>query len=232
MKEIKMLRVALVAAVSVVFTGSVAVAAGHDILGSGVAQTSAGVSAQGSGWTGFYAGGQFGSVVSETSFPLSDFLSDVEINDAGLELDDVVGIEIEGTAYGLHVGYMADLGSYVLGAELDYDSIDFDKLSGSIGGITISESFDDDTDDTVTRLKLRAGYDAGQFLPYITVGTARLDTEDESTNGTFYGAGLGYLATSNILIGGEILLHQFDDAFDTGFDLEATTMSLRASYKF
>ncbi|MGK0260615.1 MAG: outer membrane immunogenic protein [Candidatus Azotimanducaceae bacterium] len=229
-----MTRVALIIAISLISTSTMAVAASHDNsqFGSGVAQTSAGVSAQGSGWTGFYVGGQFGSVDLDTTVPLSDFFSDDQIVGAGFELDDTVEVGIDGTAFGLHVGYMADLGSYVLGAELDYDSIDFDELSGTFEGTTFTQSIDDNSDDTIARLKLRAGYDAGQFLPYLTVGTARLDVEDESTNGTFYGAGIAFLATNNLVIGGEILQHQFDDAFDTGFDFEARTMSLRASYKF
>lgn len=164
--------------------------------------------------------------------PLTDILSDTDITDAGFELDDAVNVEIDGSSYGLHVGYMADLGRYVLGAELDYETIDFDELSGTFDGTTFTESINEDSDDTITRLKLRAGYDAGQFLPYLTVGAARIDSDDVSTDGAFYGAGVAFLAANNFLIGGEILQHQFDDAFGSGFDLEATTVSLRASYKF
>lgn len=232
-----MLRVALVAAVSVMFTSNVAVAAGHDILGSGGAQTSAGVSAQGSGWTGFYVGGQLGIVDSESPILLSDLveggaLTELEITDAGFDLDDAITLGLDGKSFGVHAGYMYDAGSYVLGGEFDYNSLDFDEVSITFGGTTVTESLDDDSDDSIMRLKLRAGYDAGQFLPYVTAGMARIDSEDESTNGTFYGAGVEVLATGNFMIGGEILQHQFDDAFDTGLDIEATTMSLRASIKF
>lgn len=188
--------------------------------------------AQSADWTGLYVGGQFGSLDTETMVPLTDILSDTDITDAGFELDDAVNVEIDGSSYGLHVGYMADLGRYVLGAELDYETIDFDELSGTFDGTTFTESINEDSDDTITRLKLRAGYDAGQFLPYLTVGAARIDSDDVSTDGAFYGAGVAFLAANNFLIGGEILQHQFDDAFGSGFDLEATTVSLRASYKF
>lgn len=188
--------------------------------------------AQGADWTGIYAGGQIGTMDSETVIPLTAIASEEDILDAGFALDDVIVADVDGTFYGLHVGYMADLGTFVLGAEIDYDSIEFDELSVTFAGTKITEAIDDDTDDTVTRLKLRAGYDAGQFLPYATIGTARLESEGEATNGTFYGAGVAFLATDNFLIGGEILQHQFDDAFDSGLDIEATTMSVRASFKF
>jgi outer membrane immunogenic protein len=232
-------RVALIVAISMISTSTMASAGSHDILGSNLSpeQTSAQASGQGSGWTGFYVGGQLGIVDSELPVPLSDlveggFLTEEVITDAGFGLDDAVTIGLDGKSYGVHVGYMHDAGSYVLGGEFDYNSLDFDEVSIDVGGTKVTESIDDDSDDSIMRLKLRAGYDAGQFLPYVTVGMARIDSEDESTNGTFYGAGVEVLATGNFMIGGEILQHQFDDAFDSGLDIEATTMSLRASYKF
>jgi hypothetical protein len=51
-------------------------------------------------------------------------------------------------------------------------------------------------------------------------------------NSNFYGAGVAFLAADNLLIGGEILKQQLNDDFFREFGFEATTMSLRASYKF
>jgi outer membrane immunogenic protein len=188
--------------------------------------------AQSSDWTGFYAGGQFGTLDVDTTLPLTDFLPADEIVGEGFELGDTIAVEIDGTTYGAHAGYMYDAGSYVLGAEIDFDNVNFDEVSATFQGVSFSENVDDETDDSIIRMKFRAGYDAGKFLPYVTVGAARLDSDDENTSGTFYGAGVAFLAVDNFLIGGEILKHQFDDVFGSGFDFEATTMSLRASYKF
>lgn len=175
-----------------------------------------------SNWTGFYVGGQIGTLQADTEALAADFVDGAPGN---------VDVEVDGTFVGIHAGYMYDLGSVVVGAELDYDVIDFDDLTATYEGVSFTESAAD-TDDTVARLKLRAGYDAGRFLPYATAGVARLDSGDENTNGTFFGAGVAFAATQNVLVGGEILQHQFDDAFDSGLDIDVTTLSLRASYKF
>jgi len=177
-----------------------------------------------SDWTGFYVGGQVGTMQLDTEFAATDF-------DQTAPAGDTVEVEADGTFVGIHAGYMRDLGAFVVGAEFDYDVIDFDDITATYDGVTFTESAGD-TDDTVARLKLRAGYDAGRFLPYATAGLARIDSEDENTNGTFFGAGVAFAATDNILVGGEILQHKFDDVFDSGIDYDITTMSLRASYKF
>ena len=75
--------------------------------------------------------------------------------------------------YGLHAGYNYDLGNFVVGAEIDYD---WTQIGDSGSGIDL---------DNVARLKLRAGYDAGQFLPYITAGMARGLSPEEATRYSF-----------------------------------------------
>lgn len=189
------------------------------------------------GWGGFYIGGQIGTLNADSSIALGDILTPGEIIDfnttfsTNFDANDDVDAELDGNFYGLHVGYMYDLGNFVLGAEVDYDQINFEELSASFEGFSESENIDEDG--TIARLKFRAGYNAGRFLPYVTAGVVRLEDDDsESTDGTFFGAGAAFKATENILIGGEVLQHQFDDAFDTGLDVEATTVSLRASYRF
>ena len=48
--------------------------------------------------------------------------------------------------------------------------------------------------DTVTRAKLRAGYDAGAFMPYVTAGIFDLDVDglNLSDTGAVYGLGMDY----------------------------------------
>lgn len=159
----------------------------------------------GSDWTGFYAGAQLGYGKLDPNVT-----TDPE--------------EPDGAVYGVHAGYMYDLGSVVLGAELDYDAsnIEFDTPASEL--------------DSVARAKLRLGYDGGAFLPYITAGAARATTTnvlDGDTDGTFAGLGVVYRMNDSVLIGGEVLRHQFEDVADiAGLDVDATTATARVSFQF
>ena len=125
--------------------------------------------------------------------------------------------------YGLHAGYNYDLGNFVVGAEVDYD---WTQISDSGSGIDL---------ENVARLKVRAGYDAGDFLPYVTLGAARAFTGgalDASDDGQYFGAGLDYQLGSNLRFGGEVLRHQFEDFDGSGADIDATTIAARVSFNF
>ena len=151
-------------------------------------------------WSGFYVGGGLGTGA-------------VGIGDDP---------DIDSSSFGLNAGYRYDMGSIVLGGEVEYSALDF-------------ESAGDDFDASVLRLKGRVGYDAGAIMPYAVAGLAQLtieDGSDTSDNGYFYGVGVDYAVTDNIYVGGEILQHQFDDFNDGGADIEAQTMSLRVGYSF
>ena len=143
-------------------------------------------------WTGFYVGGQlgYGKVTAD------DFDEDAT-----------------GATYGVHAGYLYDLGTIVLGGELDYDAT---TIEGTVGG-------DDVAVDGVARAKLRIGYDAGDWMPDLTVGGARAMTSgavDGEGDGTFAGLGLDYRLSDSLRVGAEVLQHQFDDFDDTdGQDL-------------
>lgn len=152
-----------------------------------------------SDWTGFYIGGSAGMITAN--------------------IDD--GADLDGSTYNLNAGYLQDLGSVVVGGELEYGKIDLDDLAGT-----------DNAD--ILRLKARVGYDAGAFLPYLTAGGASLtlNADDISSTGYFYGIGAEYALTDNFRVGGEVLQHEFDDFDDQGFDLSAQTVALRVSYSF
>jgi predicted porin len=121
--------------------------------------------------------------------------------------------------YGLHLGYDYDFGRFVLGGELEYDKADID-LNGAADV------------DSVTRLKLRGGYDLGRTLIYATAGAARVDTSIGKDTGEFFGVGVAYQVTDRFTVGGEVLEHRFDDIGGTGVDADATTFNLRGSFRF
>ncbi|WP_296425787.1 porin family protein [Yoonia sp.] len=159
----------------------------------------------GSDWTGFYAGAQLGYG----------------------QLDSVALTEDpDGVTYGVHAGYLYDLGNIVLGAELDIDGTDIEDVTADVKL------------DSVTRAKLRLGYDAGDWLPYITAGVAQARTSsgaaafDTDDTGGFAGLGVEYRVNSGMRVGGEVLQHQFNDYNDTGVDIDATTAALRVSFQF
>ncbi len=156
----------------------------------------------GNDWTGFYAG--------------------VGVGYGQLEADDFSD-DTEDYTYGVHGGYLYDLGSFVVGAELEYDATD---ITDDATGINL---------DGVARAKVRAGYDAGAWLPYVTAGAAQAYTSgglDADDTGYFAGLGVDYQVTNSIRVGAEVLQHQFDDFDGGGTDIEATTASLRVGFTF
>ncbi|MBE0414586.1 outer membrane beta-barrel protein [Yoonia sp.] len=160
---------------------------------------------RGSDWTGFYAGAQLGYGELEA--------------DAGV----LTPSDPNGAIYGVHAGYMYDLGSIVLGAELDFDGTNIDVDTPALEL------------DSIFRAKLRVGYDAGAFLPYLTAGYVEAETSgatNGTTDGDFYGIGFAYKMNNNLLVGAEVLQHDFDGGVLGGANLEATTATARVSYKF
>jgi outer membrane immunogenic protein len=159
--------------------------------------------APGIDWSGPYAGVQLG-------------YADVDSNGGGLDGDGFLG--------GVHAGYRWDMGSFVAGAELDYDSADIDL--GAAG----------DTLDDVARLKLIAGTEFGRSLVYGTIGAAHASATvggaDLSDNGYFIGAGVDYAVTDSWTVGGELMQHKFDDFDGSGVDIDATTLKAKVSLRF
>ncbi len=153
-------------------------------------------------WSGFYGGVQ------------------VEYGDVDVEID-----EGNGALYGVFGGYRYDFGNVVLGAELDLMAADIEPDSAFNGSI-----------DSVHRLGVEAGYDAGPALIYGTVGVAQATATSAGTDlqdeGYFFGAGIDYLITDQIVLGAEVLQHEFEDFDGTGLDVSATTFGINAAFRF
>ncbi len=124
--------------------------------------------------------------------------------------------ETDANSLGVFGGYNLDLGAAVVGGELDFSRLTLDTTG--------------DPEADVLRLKGRVGYNAGNVLPYVTAGVAQLDSDDLSLSGesgVLYGIGADFAATPNVIVGAELLQHDFDDA-----GIDARTFGLRAAYKF
>lgn len=135
------------------------------------------------------------------------------------DIDGTGDVDGDDTTFGVHLGYDYDFGKYVLGGELEYDKADID-----LGGVANSDS--------VTRLKLRGGYDFGKTLLYATAGAAHLQTDIGDDTGAFAGVGVAYQVSDRFTVGGELLEHRLDDIGGSGVDADATTFNLRGSFRF
>ncbi|MEL6643717.1 MAG: outer membrane beta-barrel protein [Pseudomonadota bacterium] len=144
----------------------------------------------------------------------------LQLGQLSTDTSGAASIDGDDLIYGLHVGYDLDLGLAVVGGELDVDFGDIELGGGA------------ETIDSVTRFKLRAGRNVGDALIYGTAGLARADASLGTDNGTFLGAGVGFDTGTGWVLGGELLIHDFDDFENTGIDIEATTFTARASFRF
>lgn len=124
-----------------------------------------------------------------------------------------------GMTAGLFAGYRADFGQFVTGIEGNFDWADID-----LGGGTSLDS--------ISRLKLIGGYDAGPALIYGTVAAVRADTTLGADNGYGVGVGVDYALTQQVTLGAELMEHRFDNFRGTGTDIDATTLNARVGFRF
>lgn len=140
----------------------------------------------GGDWTGGYVGLQYGQGDLDADYP--GFTYEGQMFPAESDTFDVDG-------YGLHAGYMKDFGKFVAGGELDYNRLEV-------------SSTDENAD--LWRLRGRAGYDLGRWLPYATLGMAHLSADEVSENGVSYGLGVDYKVTEQFTVGAEYTWAPFD----------------------
>ena len=172
-------------------------------------------------WTGPYVGGQLG-------WGWLDGEADLE---GGSDFD----IEGDGVIGGLTGGYRYDFGRWVVGGEVQYDWADAEFDEVDPGTTTVDDA---GRLDNMWRAKGLAGYDAGPALIYGSLGWTRADVEvaDEryDSDGWLVGAGVDYMLTDSVSVGGEVMYHQFDDFGDGGeeIDLDATTLQGKVTFRF
>lgn len=161
----------------------------------------------------------------------SGFYGGVQLEYGDVTADDAAGAPAasgDGVLYGVFGGYRYDLGNVVVGAELDLNLADIDLVDPA--GTNIGSL------DTVHRLGAEVGYDAGPALLYGTAGvtqaSATVGGADLQDNGYFFGAGVDYLVTDQIILGAEVLQHEFDDFDSSGLDISATTFGISAAFRF
>lgn len=149
-----------------------------------------------------------------TGFYVGGSLGYADASEVSAAFDD------DGLTYGVHAGYDYDFGSFVLGGELEFSGFDLADGTNEV--------------DSVARAKMRAGYDAGALLPYLTVGYAAMTVGglDATDDGAFYGIGMDYMLSDGIRLGGELLQHEFNDFDGTGLNFDATTAAMRVSFQF
>jgi opacity protein-like surface antigen len=128
---------------------------------------------------------------------------------------------------GLHGGYLHDVGAFVVGGEIEIGRVSDDEDLLEAG--------------RVARFKGIAGYDAGRFLPYVTVGTSQLSFDFETGTGAtvtyedrarVLGAGVVFAATDRLRIGAEYLQDYRKDFDGLGTEIDMKTFSLRGSFVF
>lgn len=168
--------------------------------------------AQAQNWTGAYAGIAAGG---------SDIEATVKVTDPNLEL------EGDGNSIGFFAGYNYDAGNIVYGAEFDFDITDY-SVADDLVRI-----------DTTARLKGRVGAKVGNGLAYGVLGVVGATSNSvvaplgdfavEDGVGVLYGAGYDMRITDNLMLGGELLVHDFEDDV---LQVDVTTLRLRVGYSF
>lgn len=120
-------------------------------------------------------------------------------------------------APGLHFGYNRDYGRLVLGGELEVDRAEI-----SLGATDTEE---------MRRIKLRAGYDFGDTLGYVTFGGVRAEAAQDHSDGSVIGFGISYSLDNALQLSGEFLHHSLNRNASNP-ESSSNALSLRASFQF
>lgn len=156
-------------------------------------------------WTGFYGGAQLGYGSVNTTEGVGDG---------------------SGVLGGLMMGYRYDFGTFITGIEGDYSWSDINLGSGSNRG-----SLDD-----LYHIKLQAGADLGQTFLYGTGGWAwakgSVANTSDTVDGWVLGVGADHDMGNNWTLGAEVLYNNFDNVGNSDINADATTVMLRAAYRF
>ena len=142
--------------------------------------------------------------------------------------DDGGAFDLDGNSVGLILGYNRSSGALVYGGELSYSDGDVEEVGNP--GFLFTSFLD---------VKARVGYAAGNALIYGTIGatSSRWTESDESFGGRglLYGVGVDYLVSPTIFLGGEYVIRDIENDWNTDgdtLDADLGSLSLRLGMKF
>jgi outer membrane immunogenic protein len=184
-------------------------------------------------WSGFYAGVNAGYGFADATARGGTFLGALG-----------VGVEADGFIGGAQVGYNAQLGGLVLGAEADIQYSDLkasQAFVATLPGTTLAGAGTAEAElEYFGTVRARLGYAFGSVMPYVTGGIIYGDVKGVvagSVTGTFngvpialnnavsrsetflnwvVGAGVEFAMTPNLSLKGEYLYSQVDDEISFG----------------
>ena len=182
-------------------------------------------------WTGIYLGGNVGYAGAHFGSQSVDFTSDGY--DPGPDFSSSSSSDLIG---GIHGGANYQIDQIVLGVEGDFDWTSLDqKNDGTLlaGGVPFGNSTTQMSEDVnwLASARLRLGYAAGDFMPYLTGGIAWANieysgfvtnnvdagggpgpySEKKDETGWVVGGGIEYMPFKNWTIRAEYLHYDFGD---------------------
>lgn len=172
-------------------------------------------------WTGAYFGGQIGFLDYEDKTSIG----------AGAVPPGGTLYDGSGAQFGVYSGYLLDFGQLVLGGEAAFNlsSIELDLTpTGAPAPREVTQT---------REIKLRAGYDAGNMMPYALVGyawqTVDLPAGDQDYDGMSYGIGLDYVLPSGLIAGAEILSYELENGTPgSSLETDSLAVNFRLSHRF
>ncbi|WP_254656326.1 outer membrane protein [Jannaschia sp. CCS1] len=164
------------------------------------------------GWAGGHLGIQLGMPISSS-----------------LTFDSAPGIEseLDGMSGGVQIGFRRQTNAFVYGGEAAF--LVSEPVIEQMGAPDV------DVRVTTTRLGAQAGYDLGRFLPYGTLGVARMTFQDTvgfgdtSSFGTFAGLGVEYQLGESTSVGLQAVRENFEN-FNEGADINVTQTNVSVQF--